>query len=575
LKVKDWQKFQKAIDTVYESAKYKEIRTKMDRYLKYFQGDFWGQHSDLTSPGDSKIFVNYIFSTVMTIMPLLTDNRPTWYVRARKAHHQRYLNIFNDALDYLWDVLELDMELSHVVLVSLIQKVGIWEIYWDTNASPTGKIGVDLVDPRTFVIAPGYDDPWKAPWCGTFGPMPLTWVWQYFPEKAEEVTGNVLKGQSYDKDKWGDEDAVNHVVNVYKIFVRDDTVERALDAEGHFVDEKGKKTKKYPNGRYMIFTENVKLKDVACKTKHGKAPFVAFYDYWNPFEFHGMGEPDQIESMNLEFNLLIKRVANYSRRFTGLNVYKSTNDGIPDEKFKAEIIKGDDNVWALQNDADPPKSMEFKPINRTILDFIAAIPKMIEEVSAVTEVSKGIDTKKERRTAAEYGGMLESSYTRTRQRVRNLETAIKRTCYLFVSMMQQFYTEPRPVVTRRGGEASYGTVTSNPRYLKEQLAPPANPQRETEEDDKLYEQHQQDYEKFFEEFGGKDSVYADFDIEIQTNSTLPMDKQSLANLFLRLFELKAVDQLSLLKQLRIPNAEEIVQRTQAAEQPQPIGVPNG
>jgi len=77
-----------------------------------------------------------------------------------------------------------------------------------------------------------------------------------------------------------------------------------------------------------------------------------------------------------------------------------------------------------------------------------------------------------------------------------------------------------------------------------------------------------------------DEVYADFDLEVQTNSTLPMDRQSLANLMLRLFELKGVDAEALLEILRIPKGKEIVQRMtqqQQAEQtpPQPPQMPIG
>jgi hypothetical protein len=42
------------------------------------------------------------------------------------------------------------------------------------------------------------------------------------------------------------------------------------------------------------------------------------------------------------------------------------------------------------------------------------------------------------------------------------------------------------------------------------------------------------YQEALQVFGGVDEVYMPFDIEIQTNSTLPTDKQSKANLVLRL-----------------------------------------
>jgi len=142
--------------------------------------------------------------------------------------------------------------------------------------------------------------------------------------------------------------------------------------------------------------------------------------------------------------------------------------------------------------------------------------------------------------------------------------------------MQQFYKEPRHFTVKRGDSTEYGKVSNNPGFLKDILRP-SEQEPENEQEANQLNQQREDYTKFLGEFGDDvkgDPVYADFDIEIQTNSTLPMDKQSLANLFLRLFEMQAIDQKALLDQLRVPNAEEIVQRLQGQQQPK-AGVPQG
>ena len=75
----------------------------------------------------------------------------------------------------------------------------------------------------------------------------------------------------------------------------------------------------------------------------------------------------------------------------------------------------------------------------------------------------------------------------------------------------------------------------------------------------------EDYEKLVKELTDEESVYVKFVIEIQTNSTLPMDKQSLANLFLRLAELQItenspIDIKTLLEMLHVPKVDEILKR---------------
>ena len=59
-----------------------------------------------------------------------------------------------------------------------------------------------------------------------------------------------------------------------------------------------------------------------------------------------------------------------------------------------------------------------------------------------------------------------------------------------------------------------------------------------------------------------DPVYIKFDIQVDTNSTLPLDKQSLANIILRLAEIRVapdgvVDRKTILDTVGIPNADEI------------------
>lgn len=75
-----------------------------------------------------------------------------------------------------------------------------------------------------------------------------------------------------------------------------------------------------------------------------------------------------------------------------------------------------------------------------------------------------------------------------------------------------------------------------------------------------------EYCQAMEGTGPLDPVYFNYDIEIQTNSTLPLDKQSLANLMLRLYQLKGTDRESLLEVLQIPNGKMINERMEEKEQ---------
>jgi hypothetical protein len=163
--------------------------------------------------------------------------------------------------------------------------------------------------------------------------------------------------------------------------------------------------------------------------------------------------------------------------------------------------------------------------------------------------------KKQRQSASEISVLIESSYTRTRQRVRNLEWSTKRLAYLAISLMQQFYDEPRDFNFREDNTLNYGTVSNSPAMLQQMMQQPP----ENAEEDEMYRKMVEYIEK------NPDKIYVDFEIEIQTNSTLPMDRQSLANLALRLFEMKAIDRQALFEFLSLPMGKEIAARMQQME----------
>jgi hypothetical protein len=145
--------------------------------------------------------------------------------------------------------------------------------------------------------------------------------------------------------------------------------------------------------------------------------------------------------------------------------------------------------------------------------------------------------------------------------VRNVEQFIKRLLYLILSIQQQFYADTRHFSRKTGDEVEYLQL-SNSREFAESTMRSSNPELLTNEEQ---QREEEDYRQFIEHYGKVDKVYAEFDLEIQTNSTLPMDRQSHANLFLRLLQ-QAVNQPATalpiweatLERLQVPKWKQIV-----------------
>jgi len=563
------KKLQSEIDRIWDSESYKNRRKDMNRWLKEYSGEWWDKKK--LKDQESPIFCNYVFATVETNAPLLTDNRPIWSVRARESHMQDFLNVYSKALEYLWDKLELDWKTYLAVKQSQIWPIGLWKIRFDPDADFGGEVAVDVDDPRTFFISPGDTDLWNCHYCGTKKVRTLAWVKSNYPDKYNDVEPDDDSESKLDKSKAEDFELQGRDVTIYEIWLKDDSVVEhvidELDESGKPTGEKTKKReKKYPNGRYVVFSKNgIRLQDKPSPFSHGKPPWIAFYDYQVPHTFWGIPEPQQIENLNQEFNARLQDMVWHCRKHARPNYMVDEGSGLDVPTLKKELPEGD-NVFAcsMVSSEKPIKPVDPPPFDKVHQDLMSGIGNLIEEVSGVTDISKGMASKKQRQSASEVSILIESSYTRTRQRVRNLEGTLKRAAYLMIELMQQYYDEPRTFSMKQDNSIEFMPISNSPAFLQEISKPEPNP-NEKPEDYQSRIREDEEYRKVLEVCGEVDRVYASFDIEIQTNSTLPMDKQSLANLALRLGEVQVtpnsvLDHEAILDILRFPNKDKILKR---------------
>ncbi|KKN21297.1 hypothetical protein LCGC14_0926750 [marine sediment metagenome] len=577
---KEYKSMLNIFNKVYNSEEYKDRRKDMNRWLELYEAKLWGKDLD---DSESRVQVNYIFSSVEAICPLLTDNRPIWHTKAKEPVFQNLSNLYGKASEYLWDFLEMDDIIHLVVKDCLLFPVGLTETYWDVEAD---EIGIEVTDPRTFVIAPGYDDLWKAAWCGTKTRKALSWAKMNYPEKYKYIKSDNEKNPDERENKTFME-LEDETFIVYKIWMRDDSIVEYMETEQAEYDESGniveeeKKVKKYkqkyPNGRTIILTKDIVLSDEDSPFKHGLPPWVAWYDYRVPHSFWGMGEPQQIEYLHKEYNTQLQTAVKWTRLTENPNYTIDTAAGLDEETVKDEFWEGG-KMWIVNpTEGDPIKKVEPGIMDRTALELIRILPKAIEETSGLTAPIKGQAAKKERQSATEWSGIMESGYTRTRQKVRNLESSLKRQNYLHISLMQQYYDTPRYFSYKTGDEEGarldFGLIGNSADVFRQVNKPEQiqlddggmegqDDYNQRIKEDKTY----QETERLINEvFGKTDPIHFKFKIEIQTNSTLPMDKQSLANLFLRLAEIQTspnsiVDAEAVMEQLQVPNREAIQNR---------------
>lgn len=552
-------KLKGAVDKIFTDLKL--VHEEMDRYLNEYMGKWWDEKRIKDS--DSLVIINMFFSSVMTIAPLLTDNRPIWAVRARKPFMQKQFDLYSLCLEYLWDKLEMDVKTFKQVLTSLVMKFGVWKVSFDPDSEFGGEVRIDVGDPRTYFCAPGYIDNWDAPFQGTRERKPLSWIRQTYPDSKDWVKPDENKESpsfSFDKE---DYEVHSDFATVYELWMRDDEVENTefKDKDG---ETKKEKKAKFPYGKIIVFTADGILDEKASPYRHNKPPYVLLEDYMIPTKLIGMGEGDQIENLNRSLNRAAQLIDKYIVQYCDKNWMVDSASGIEPDLVK-KTLGGGGNVYTYNSTVNPKpiSPLEMGNAPPELFNYISMLMKILEEITGVTDVTKGMSNKQERQTAAEISTLIESSYTRTRQRVRNLEASLKRVLYLMVDIMQQYYTDIRDINIKTDENIDYYQV-SNQKSFVDQMMQPREPQPDMSQgEDQEMQKEQKDYEKykeFIKDLGDVDEVYADFDLSVETNSTLPMDKQSLANLFLRLLQMKAIDPEALLTQLQIPRSEEIIKR---------------
>lgn len=580
------------VDDIFNSTK--KVRAQMTRNLELFEGNLWDtDQPEFEGYERSQAQYNTIFSSIQSVAPMVTDNRPITRVAPRFPWMEKMGQTLNHVTKYLWSALDMQMLLYRGVLDSMIFGHAIFKLGYNPDKVFGGEVEIDLVDPRDFFIAPGYEEIWKAPFCGIRTDKPVSWVKRNFD--IDEIKGAVSKfdGQKAKKNyKFGDVDSVTmdcDFVTVYELWARDDDAyeEITKEYEEDGVEKKEKESvKKYPYGKICYFTEKQWLGEEAAQDEHNLPPYVEMWDYIRPHDFTGMSEVTQIEGLHKELNLIFKYLSEFVRRYHNPNILIDTSTMIDENLIKSKYWEGGqaftyDGMAAMGR--DPVKQLQEPQINPQVFNLFSIIPQIIEEVSGVTDVTKGQVGKQERQSASEIAILLESSHTRTRQRVRNLEWSLKRIYYMILRLVIQHYETPRTVSYEDNGNRQYATYGNDKASAEQIMQPRPLPEHIeikkekgipiTHPDDvKIMQDHERemrDYEAFlqyFEDTGDLDPIFFDFDIEIQTDSMLPMDKQARANLYMRLLQMKAIDPQAVLEFLQIPNASEIIKRMMKMEQ---------
>jgi len=585
----DIDKIREKVDKVFVATR--STREEMLRHRRLFEGNLYDvDQPEFDSYDKSTVQYNILFSTIQQIAPLLLDNRPIPRVIPRWPFMTKLANVMNNIVKYAWDTMELQAETYKVVTDAMISKLGVFKVWCDKDQ---GHV-IECVDPIDFFIAPGYDDPWKAPFSGTRCLKPLEWAQTTFPE-VKKIQAGKGKPENHDTDRAfkyagaNASEADAEWVEVTEIWMRDGTM---VDK----TDEDGKKTKvqKYPHGKLLWFTPHQKLKEMPAPDNHGKAPYVLNKSYLRPHDVTGISDIEMIEGLHKDINLMLKAYSDHIRKYSNQNELMDTTSGFDVETYKQNRTKGGQAfAWDSRNGSlKPPVSRIENPEPHPLMgDLIEAFAQIVGEVSGVTDLGKGQVGKPERQSAVEIGVLHDMGGIRTRQRLRFLEQTLGRVLWLFLRNVMQYQNEPEYFPHKEQNGVGYTRYGNSKAQATEIIEPARDTQLEkliswsqdsgvplSEEDQAKLQEFQQETEDFrlfaekFEDVEGEfDPILFPFRVQIDADSMLPMDQQSRANVLIRILQMAPPEAQSamfelVLEQLQVKNSDSVVEAMEEAKQ---------
>ena len=254
----------------------------------------------------------------------------------------------------------------------------------------------------------------------------------------------------------------------------------------------------------------VVLSDEACPYK--KWPYVRFVDNALPGEFYGMGECEILKDLQLELNKRRSQMVDHAA-LMGNAVWIISKDSDVDD----DMISNKPGMIIFKNAGSEVRREPPPQMPNWIMQSIELTVRDMREVSGVSGIPGG-QPPKGVRSGSGFQAANNIATIRIRAKGHNLEDAIEDAGAIIVSLMQQFYTPARFIQV---------TGASNQVY--------------------------------FIPWDGR-AMQGDWDINIETGSTMSITKEAQGQQAIEMFKLKAIDNRALLERTNFPDAENILRR---------------
>ena len=486
------------------------LMTKWKEYMKAYEGTYF--KNDNRPDYKSDQVSNFVFSTIEAIRPIMTDNNPKFLAIPNNPQGQDFSSDVQMALDYEWDREKMATKLPAQLIPMLVYGTAVWFVQWNGKDGEYGNINVRPVDPFNIFPDPLAEDVDSAEFIIYATYKNANQIKQQFPKKASAIEGSRISMSELVNNRDESDSQEENQVLILEMWCRDWTT---MDE-----DEDGEQTLKYPKGRVITCLPElgILLDDKKNPYKDGKFPFVLMKNYDVPFKFWGTGEVEQILSPQTYINELTNQIIDNAKNTANMQWIIDKNSGIGQGKLtnRPGLVIRKNPGSEVRRDTPPPMPSYV----RETIDVMKAD---IQDISGVLDSLKG-----EKQTgvvaASAILALQEASQSRIRLKIKIMESNLTELANMVYSRMQQFWKLDRWVrVTDIEGNPTFRQI-------------------------------------------GTEVLSNDFDVKVMAGSTMPVNKNAMMDLMIRLAQTNAedglpmVDRKAILEYLPLSDKKAITER---------------
>ena len=486
------------------------LMKKWQEYMSAYEGTYFKNES--RPDYKSNQVSNLVFSTIEAIRPIMTDNNPKFIAVPTSPEGQEFSTDVQMALDFEWEREKLATKLPAQLIPMLVYGTAVWFVQWNGKEGEYGNINIKPIDPFNIFPDPLAENIDNSEYIVYATYKNANQLKQMFPNKASAIEGSKINMSELVANRDENDSQEENQVLVLEMWCRDWTT----------MDEnvKDEQVLKYPKGRVITCLPElgIILDDKKNPYKDGKFPFVLMKNYDVPFKFWGVGEVEQILSPQIYINELTNQIIDNAKSTANMQWIIDKNSGIGQGKLtnRPGLVIRKNPGSEVRRDTPPPMPTYV----RETIDVMKAD---IQDISGVLDSLKG-----EKQTgvvaASAILALQEASQSRIRLKIKIMESNLSELANMVYSRMQQFWKLDRWV--------RITDIEGNP---------------------------------LFREIGQR-VLQNDYDLKVQAGSTMPVNKNAMMDLMIRLAQTNAedglpvVDRKAILEYLPVGDKKAITER---------------